>query len=205
MLTEDLDAPRKQRHTARRVWVRLRDEHDADVSYSYVAKYVARRRPEIEAERKGRAESLEGFVPQAEGAGGGGRGRLRAGDGRAGRPGGGLSPVRVPAVVLRDGRCTGSTRRCAQEALLEGHVTAFAVTGGVPREHIRYDNLTPAVTKVLKGRDRKENARWLSFRSWHGFDAFYCEPGHRAGLTRRAGSRARSGGSAGISWSRSRG
>jgi transposase len=66
---------------------------------------------------------------------------------------------------------------CAQEALLEGHVTAFAVTGGVPREHIRYDNLTPAVTKVLKGRDRKENSRWLSFRSWHGFEAFYCEPG----------------------------
>ena len=36
---------------------------------------------------------------------------------------------------------------CAQEALLEGHVTAFAVTGGVPAAHIRYDNLTPAVTK----------------------------------------------------------
>lgn len=66
---------------------------------------------------------------------------------------------------------------CAQEALLEGHVTAFAVTGGVPWRHIRYDNLTPAVEKVLKGRDRKENARWFSFRSWHGFEAFYCEPG----------------------------
>ena len=66
---------------------------------------------------------------------------------------------------------------CAQEALLEGHVTAFAVTGGVPAAHIRYDNLTPAVTKVLQGRDRKENARWLSFRTWYGFDAFYCEPG----------------------------
>ena len=66
MLAEDLDAPRKQRHTARRVWARLRDEHDAGVSYSYVAKYVARRRPEIEAGAKGRAGSLEGFVPQAK-------------------------------------------------------------------------------------------------------------------------------------------
>ena len=28
-LTEDLKAPRKQRHTARRVWQRLRDEHGA--------------------------------------------------------------------------------------------------------------------------------------------------------------------------------
>ena len=29
MLTEDLDAPKKQRHTARRVLARLVDEHDA--------------------------------------------------------------------------------------------------------------------------------------------------------------------------------
>jgi transposase len=176
MLIEDLDAPRKQRHTARRVWVRLRDEHDADVSYSYVAKYVARRRPEIEAERKGRAESLEGFVPQLK------------------EPGAEAEVDFGPVTVELDGReapCHLFAYRlsfsgmgvhrvyasCAQEALLEGHVTAFAVTGGVPREHIRYDNLTPAVTKVLKGRDRKENSRWLSFRSWHGFEAFYCEPG----------------------------
>jgi hypothetical protein len=36
------------------------------VSYSYVAKYVVRRRPEIEAESRGQAGSLEGFVPQAK-------------------------------------------------------------------------------------------------------------------------------------------
>ena len=66
---------------------------------------------------------------------------------------------------------------CAQEALLEGHVIAFAVTGGVPWRHLRYDNLSPAVTKVMTGRDRKETARWFSFRSWYGFEAFYCEAG----------------------------
>src|SRR6266478_744152 len=55
MLREDLDAPRKQRHTARRIWQRLRDEHDAAVSYSYVCKYAGRRRAEIEAERRGQA------------------------------------------------------------------------------------------------------------------------------------------------------
>ena len=176
MLTEDLDAPRKQRHTARRVWTRLRDEHDAEASYSYVAKYVARRRPEIEAERKGQPGSLEGFVPQAK------------------EPGAEAEVDFGPVTVRLDGReaaCQMFAYRlsfsglgvhrvyasCAQEALLEGHVTAFAVTGGVPAAHIRYDNLTPAVTKVLKGRDRKENARWLSFRTWYGFDAFYCEPG----------------------------
>ena len=176
MLTGDLEAPRKQRHTARRVWTRLRDEHDAGVSYSYVAKYVARRRPEIEAAARGQAESLEGYVPQAK------------------EPGAEAEVDFGPVTVELDGRdadCHLFAYRlsysglgvhrvyasCAQEALLEGHVTAFAVTGGVPAAHIRYDNLTPAVTKVLKGRDRKENARWLSFRTWYGFDAFYCEPG----------------------------
>ena len=51
MLAEDLAAPRKQRHTARRVLARLVDEHDAsDLSYSAVRDYVAKRRPEIWAE-----------------------------------------------------------------------------------------------------------------------------------------------------------
>ena len=65
MLREDLAAPRKQRHTARRVFERLADEHGAQVSYSYVAKYVARRRAEITAQDRDGAEGLDGFVPQA--------------------------------------------------------------------------------------------------------------------------------------------
>ena len=65
MLREDLAAPRKQRHTARRVFERLADEHGAQVSYSYVAKYVGRRRAEIAAEDRDGAEGLAGFVPQA--------------------------------------------------------------------------------------------------------------------------------------------
>jgi hypothetical protein len=64
MLAEDLAAPRKQRHTARRVFERLADEHDAQVSYSYVARYVARRRAEIAAEDRDGAAGVAGFVPQ---------------------------------------------------------------------------------------------------------------------------------------------
>lgn len=49
MLFEDTTAPRKQRHTARRVFARLADEHGAtQLSYSTVRGYVARRRPEID-------------------------------------------------------------------------------------------------------------------------------------------------------------
>jgi hypothetical protein len=65
----------------------------------------------------------------------------------------------------------------AQEAFLEGHLHAFAVLGGIPFDKIRYDNLPAAVTRVLLGRDRKDNERWILFRSHHGFDAFYWIPG----------------------------
>ena len=65
----------------------------------------------------------------------------------------------------------------AQEAFLEGHVTAFEATGGVPFRQVRYDNLAPAVAKVLTGRNRTETPRWLSFRAFCGFEAFYCQPG----------------------------
>ena len=40
-LEEDRGAPRKQRHTARRVWQRLVDEHGARVSESTVRAFVA--------------------------------------------------------------------------------------------------------------------------------------------------------------------
>lgn len=38
----------------------------------------------------------------------------------------------------------------AQEAVLEGHVHAFETFGGVPVEHIRYDNLKAAVARLLR-------------------------------------------------------
>ena len=48
MLGEDSTAPRKQRHTARRVLARLIDEHGMqEVTYSSVRDYVARRRPQM--------------------------------------------------------------------------------------------------------------------------------------------------------------
>ena len=48
MLTDDLTAPRKQRHTARRILARLVDEHQlSERTYSAVRDYVAKRRPEI--------------------------------------------------------------------------------------------------------------------------------------------------------------
>jgi hypothetical protein len=64
MLRADLDAPKKQRHTARRILARLVDEYGVTaISYPTVRDYVARRRPEILAEAGRPLEA--GFVPQA--------------------------------------------------------------------------------------------------------------------------------------------
>lgn len=62
------------------------------------------------------------------------------------------------------------------EAFLDGHVRAFEALGGVPKR-IRYDNLSAAVIKVLLGRERLENPRFIALRSHYGFDSFFCIPG----------------------------
>ncbi len=75
----------------------------------------------------------------------------------------------------------------AQEPFLEGHVLAFEHFGAVPGG-IRYDNLKPAVIRVLRGRDRAEGERFVALR-WHygfantdlipGIAAPARHPGHR--------------------------
>jgi hypothetical protein len=51
MLVGDLDAPRKQRHTVRRIFDRLVAEHEMEgVSYGTVADYVRWRRPQVRVE-----------------------------------------------------------------------------------------------------------------------------------------------------------
>jgi transposase len=176
MLRSDLDAPRKQRHTARRILARLVDEHAVvAISYSSVRDYVAKRRPEILAEAGQPLES--GCVPQT------------------------YAPAAEAEVDFHDlwvvlrgvktktalftmrlsfsGRAVHrASLSQGQEAFLEGHVYAFDRLGGVPIEKIRYDNLNSAVTRVLFGRTRVENQRWIMFRSHYGFESWYCRPGH---------------------------
>ena len=174
MLVEDLDAPRKQRHTARRVRDRLIDEHGLEMSYSSVRDYVARRRPEIAA-AAGRATE-QGFVPQSPEPGA--EAEVDFADLWID-----LRGVRTK-VFLFTMRLSYSGRAAhkafgsqGQEAFLDGHQYAFDRLGGVPFDKIRYDNLKSAVSRVLFGRNRTESQRWISYRSYAGFDAFYCHPG----------------------------
>ena len=175
MLRADLDAPRKQRHTARRVLARLVDEHGfADVSYSSVRDYVARRRPEIFAEAGRGVE--EAFVPQTHPPGA--EAEVDFADLWVDLVG---VRTKVFLFTLRMSYSGKAVHRAfasqGQEAFLEGHLYAFEALGGVPIDKIRYDNLKSAVSRVLFGRSRLESDRWVAFRSHYGFDAFYCNPG----------------------------
>jgi transposase len=184
MLTEDLDAPRKQRHTARRVLARLVDEHGlAEITYSTVRDYVRVRRPEIWA-TAGRSLG-EVFVPQTHEPGT--EGEVDFADLWIILAG---VKTKVFLFTFRLSFSGKAVHRAfatqSQEAFLEGHVAAFDMLGGVPVVHVRYDNLKAAVSRVLSGRNRLESARWVSFRSHYGFDAFYCAPG-REGAHEKGG------------------
>jgi hypothetical protein len=66
--------------------------------------------------------------------------------------------------------------RATQQAFLEAHELAFAYFAGVFRV-LRYDNLTSAVKKILRGYRREETDRFIAFRSHWQFHAEFCTPG----------------------------
>src|SRR5690606_16522593 len=67
-------------------------------------------------------------------------------------------------------------RRQNQISFLEAHRAAFDYFGGVFKR-IRYDNLTSAVKKVLRGRKRVESDRFIALRSHYLFESEFCLPG----------------------------
>ena len=168
-LLTDQDAPRKQRHTARRVWQRLVDEHGASVSEVTVSRYVAHRRVELGLVHR------EVAIPQTHLAGA--EGEVDFGEFYATIAGAWVKCWMFVMRLSHSGRAFHvAFGTQAQEAFLEGHVLAFEYFGGVPGR-VRYDNLKPAVVRVLKGRDRTESERFTALRNHYGFDSFFCRPG----------------------------
>ena len=104
-LVADRDAPPKQRHTAKRIWRRLVDEHGAEVAEVTVRQYVRARKREMGW------PVGEVFVPQVHAPGRRGRGRLGRGAGRARRGVGEGASVRDARVVLRGGVLSGVAGR----------------------------------------------------------------------------------------------
>lgn len=62
------------------------------------------------------------------------------------------------------------------EYFLEGLMATFAFFGHVPRRII-FDNLKPAVKKVLTGQERELQESFLKFQSFYCFEAEFCGPG----------------------------
>ncbi|WP_345516438.1 IS21 family transposase, partial [Phytohabitans houttuyneae] len=175
MLRVDLDAPRKQRHTARRIHDRLLGEHGVTgLSYSAVRDYVRRRRPEIAA-LAGRARPaafiLQSHAPGAEA-------EVDFGEVWVELAGEKTKCFLFAFRLSFSGKAVHRVFASqGQEAFIEGHVHALTTIGGVPTGQIRYDNLRSAVSRVLLGRNRTESEHWIAFRSHYGFDPFYCIPG----------------------------
>ncbi len=161
-LEADRQAPRKQRHTARRVWQRLVDEHGAQVSERQVRRYGHRRRRE-------RGEAGEAFVPQVHRPG-----REAEVDWGQARVVLGGESVVVNLFYLRlcfsGAAFVQAFAHARQIAFLAGHVDAFAFLGGVPHV-VRYDNLKAAVKETLRGRRRVEADRFVALRSHYLFES----------------------------------
>ncbi|WP_408612796.1 IS21 family transposase [Glycomyces luteolus] len=195
MLRSDVTAPKKQRHTIERICQRLAREYDfREASYSAIRDYVARRRPEVTAEVRSGQGVVEGMVPQQHLPGE--EAEVDFHDVTVELAGKKVVCYQFTFRLSYSGKAIHRVfASCGQEAFIEGHIEAFAVLGGIPTRHVRYDNLSPAVTKVLLGRSRKETQRWLAFRSHMGFDAFYCQPGsggaHEKGGVEHEGGRFR--------------
>jgi transposase len=191
----DREVPRKQRHTARWVWQRLVAEHHAEVAEVTVSRYVACRRVELGLDR------VQVAVPQTHPPGA--EAEVDLGEFYATVAG---TWIKLWMFVMRLSHCGRAFHVAfatqAQEAFLEGHVAAFAHFGAVPGR-IRYDNLKPAVIRVLRGRDLTESegsSRCAATTATTGSSA---SPEGRT-RTRRAVSRVRSAGSAAATSCRSR-
>lgn len=174
-LEADKTAPRKQRHTAKRIYDRLKDEYKFTGGESTVRRYVARLRRELGG------PDIEPFFV------------LKASPGEMAQIDWGQATVRIGGVetvvylfCLRL-RSSGVPYVCAfrrdkTEAFLEGHVRAFKWLGGVPEKCV-YDNLTTAVRKVLTGHERELQERFITLRSHYLFESVFCNraAGHEKG------------------------
>lgn len=157
----DRDAPVKQRHTAKRIFERLRDEH------GYTGSQVQVRRVVAEA----RLRQREVFVPLSQPAG---QGQFDFGEAVVE-----IAGVRVKAhlavmsLPFSDAVFVSAYPRESTETFQHAHVLAFSFFGGVPTK-IAYDNTSIAVKKVLRGPARELTEGFLRLESHYLFTHRFC-------------------------------
>jgi transposase len=169
VLEADRKAPRKQRHTAHRIWQRIQHElPDCKIGERTVRQYVHSRKIVLglmvretcvpQSYAWGVEAQVDWYEAYADLAG---------------------ERIKLQVFAMRS-MASGAAFHCAylhatQQAFLEGHELAFSYFGGVFRK-LRYDNLTSAVKKILRGSRREQTARFVAFRSHWRFEAEFCTP-----------------------------
>jgi len=164
ILERDRTAPVKQRHTAKRIFQRLRDEHGFAGGYTVVKDYV----------RIGRARGRETFVPLAHP-----RGHAQVDFGEAiGVIGGVRQKIHFLCMDLpqSDACFVKAYPRETTEAFLDGHVSGFAFFGGVPLS-ILYDNTKIAVAKICGDGQRERTRAFTELTSHYLFRDRFGRPG----------------------------
>jgi len=161
VLEQDKQEPKKQRHTAKRIFDRLKVER------GYIGGYTVVK----DAVQKWKARTKEVFVPLSHPPG---EAQVDFGfayvDVAGERQQVALFVMSLPysdAVFIQ-----AFPRECT-EAFLEGHNRAFQFIGGVPRK-IRYDNSKVAVAKITGCRERQVTREFQRLQSHYLFETQFC-------------------------------
>ena len=164
ILESDRTAPVKQRHTAKRIFERLRDEHGYTGGLTVVKDYV----------RIARAKSRETFVPLAHPPG---HAQVDFGE-AVGVIGSVRQKIHFFCMDLpqSDAPFVKAYPAETTEAFLDGHVSAFAFFGRVPLS-ILYDNTTIAVAKICGDGRRERTRAFTELQSHYLFQDRFGRPG----------------------------
>ena len=164
ILAADLHAPVKQRHTGKRIFERLRDEHGYKGGVTVVRDFVA----------GAKIKAREMFVPLAHPPG---HAQVDFGEAVA-LIAGVRQKIHFFCMDLpqSDGCFVKAYPAETTEAFLDGHVAAFAFFGGVPVS-ILYDNLKIAVARILGDGKRVRSRAFTELQSHYLFADRFGRPG----------------------------
>ena len=175
-LLDDKKAPRKQRHTAKRIHRRLKTEVEGyDCSYRLTADYVAAKKAELNLDKQ------ENYIPLIHHPG-----EAQSDFGFADFIENGHYYKRRKYLVLSFPFSNAGYLQLNYgentECLLEGLQAMFEYIGGVPTE-IWFDNTSTIVTRIIKGGGRQITDRFSRFCEHYRFKAVFMNPdsGHEKG------------------------
>ena len=168
-LENDKESPKKQRHTAVRVYRRLCNEHGFKGAETTVRNYVREAKARLGVNAPGAFIPLEPVI--------GGEAEVDWGNCIAILGG---RKTRLKHFCMRSKYSGKHFVRCypceRQQALFDGHIEAFSFFGGVFPVLI-YDNMTTAVQKVFRGKKRRLQEAYDKFRAYYNFEPRFCNPG----------------------------